>query len=74
MDVLLKKFSELEAISITVDYDVNINKFGFYYDESHDLSGVDIQVAIKEFVNLLEDVPDKNDIIEHTIELYNNCK
>ena len=74
MDVLLKKFSELEAISITVDYDVNFNKFGLDDDESHDLSGVDIPIAIKEFVNLLEDVPDKSDIIEHTIELYNNCK
>lgn len=74
MDVLLKKFSELEAISITVDYDVNFNKFGLLEEDSHDLSGVDVPVAIREFVNLLEDVPDKSDIIKYTIDLYNNCK
>ena len=74
MDILLKKFLELEAISITADYDVNFNKFGLINEDSHDLSGVDISVAIEEFVNLLEEVPDKQDIIDYTIELYNNCK
>ena len=71
---MLKKFMELEAISITVDYDVNFNKFGLDDEAEHDLSGVDISVAIKEFVNLLEDVPNKNEIVEHTIELYKRNK
>ena len=70
MDILLKKFLELEAMSITVDYDVNFNKFGLDGDDDHDLSGVDIPVAIEEFVNLLEDVPNKQEIIEYTVELY----
>lgn len=74
MDILLKKFLELEAISITADYDVNFNKFGLVNEDSHDLSGVDISIAIEEFVNLLEDVPDKQEIIDYTVELYNNCK
>jgi DNA repair exonuclease SbcCD nuclease subunit len=74
MDIMLKKFMELEAISITVDYDVNFNKFGLDDEADHDLSGVDISVAIKEFVNLLEDVPNKNEIVEHTIELYKRNK
>jgi len=74
MDILLKKFLELEAISITADYDVNFNKFGLVNEDSHDLSGVDISVAIEEFVNLLEDVPEKQEIIDYTVELYYNCK
>lgn len=74
MDVLLKKFLELEAMSITADYDVNFNKFGLVDESEHDLSGVDIPVAIEEFVNLLEDVPNKQEIIDYTVEMYNNCK
>ena len=74
MDILLKKFLELDAMSITADYDVNFNKFGLYEDGDCDLSGVDIPVAIEEFVNLLEDVPNKQEITEYTVELYNKCK
>ena len=74
MDIMLKKFLELQAISITVDYDVNFNKFGLENDTEHDLSGVDISFAIEEFVNLLEDVPNKQEIIEYTIELYKRNK
>ena len=43
-------------------------------DQETDLSGVDIPVAIEEFVNLLEDVPNKQEIIEYTVELYNKCR
>lgn len=74
MDILLKKFIELEAISITADYDVTFNKFGLDSEDDHDLSGVDIPVAIEEFVNLLDDVPNKQEIIEHTVELYKKNK
>ena len=70
MDVLLKKFIQLNAMSITVDYDINFNKFGLEDSDDHDLSGVDISVAIEEFVNLLEDVPNKQQIIEYTVDLY----
>lgn len=70
MDIMLKKFLELSAISITADYDVNFNKFGLEGESDHDLSGVDISVAIEEFVNLLEDVPNKQEIIDYTIDLY----
>lgn len=74
MDILLKKFLELEAISITADYDVNFDRFGLEADDDHDLSGVDITVAIEEFVNLLEDVPNKQEIIDYTVELYKRNK
>ena len=71
MDILLKKFMSLNAMSITADYDVNFNKFGLTDDTEHDLSGVDISVAIEEFINMLDDVPNKESIIEYTIGLYN---
>lgn len=74
MDILLKKYLELKAISITADYDVNFNKFGLLDQTDCDLSGVDIPVAIEEFVSLLEDVPNKQEIIDYTVELYNKCK
>ena len=74
MDILLKKYLELNAISITADYDVNFNKFGLLDQSDCDLSGVDIPVAIEEFVSLLEDVPNKQEIIDYTVELYNKCK
>jgi DNA repair exonuclease SbcCD nuclease subunit len=74
MDILLKKFLQLKSISITVDYDVNFNKFGLEDTSDHDLSGVDISVAIEEFVNLLEDVPNKQEIIDYTIDLYRRNK
>ena len=74
MDILLKKFLELNAKSITADYDVNFNKFGLDEDQEYDLSGVDIPVAIEEFVNMLEDVPNKQEIIEYTIDLYTKSK
>ncbi len=74
MDILLKKYLELKAISITADYDVNFNKFGLLDQTDCDLSGVDIPVAIEEFVSLLEDVPNKQEIIDYTVELYNHCK
>ena len=74
MDLLLKKLMELDAIGVTVDYDVNFDMFGLEQDVDHDLSGVDIPVAIEEFVNLLEDVPNKQEIINHTVELYRKNK
>ena len=74
MDILLKKYLELKAISITADYDVNFNKFGLDNESDHDLSGVDIPVAIEEFVNLLEDLPNKQEIIDYTVELYSRSK
>lgn len=74
MDILLKKFLQLKSISITVDYDVNFNKFGLEDTSDHDLSGVDISVAIEEFVNLLEDVPNKQEIIDYTVDLYRRNK
>ena len=74
MDILLKKFITLEAISITTDYDVNFNKFGLEDDNDYDLSGVDVVTAIEEFINLLEDVDNKDEIIHDTIEIYKKCK
>lgn len=74
MDILLKKYLELKARSITADYDVTFNKFGLDDEVDHDLSGVDIPVAIEEFINMLEDIEDRQQIIEYTIDLYKKYK
>lgn len=74
MDILLKKYLELKAKSITADYDITFNKFGLEDETGHDLSGVDISVAIEEFINMLEDVDDKQQIIQYTIDLYKKYK
>lgn len=74
MDVLIRRLTELNSISLTVDYDVNFNKFGLDEENESDLSSVDIPTAIEEFINMLEDVPNKQEIIDYTVELYNSSK
>jgi DNA repair exonuclease SbcCD nuclease subunit len=74
MDLLLKKYIELNAKSITADYDITFNKFGLEDENDHDLSGVDVTIAIEEFINMLEDVDDKQQIIDYTVDLYRKYK
>ena len=47
--------------------------FGMDESEGHDLSGVSIEAAIEEFVNLL-DIEDKKEIIDYTTDLYKRAK
>lgn len=73
VEVVLRKFSSLNPISLSVDYAINFDKFGLPDEQEYDLSGVDIPTAIEEFVNLL-DVEDKNNVIDFTLDLYRRCK
>lgn len=73
IELLLTKFSELNAVSITTDYVVNFDRFGISDAEASNISGVDIPTAIEEFINLLE-IDNKDSVINHTLELYKNCK
>ena len=58
VDKLLKLFASYSPLTMNVDYAINFDKFGMDGNEEHDLSGVSIETAIDEFVNLL-DVDDK---------------
>lgn len=69
MDILLKKLTLLKPQELTVDYDINFNRLINESDLKEDLSGINIEQAITEFVNLLE-IENKNDIIEYTLDLY----
>jgi hypothetical protein len=40
-------------------------------DDEYDLSGIDMEKAISEFVDLL-DIKNKEDVVKHTINLYKN--
>ena len=72
MDFLLNKLSQLTPQELTVDYDINFNRLRADTELKEDLSGIDIEQAITEFVNLLE-IENKKDIIQYTLELYRKC-
>ena len=72
MDQLLRVLSKHKPLTISTDYNINFDKFGLE-DGDADLSGVSIEHAIEEFVNLL-DVENKQKIIDYTTNLYNKCK
>lgn len=69
LDFLLQKLHLLTPLELTIDYDINFNRLMTETEEKEDLSGIDIEQAISEFVNLLE-IENKKDIIEYTVDLY----
>ena len=73
IELLLTKFSELNAASITTDYAINFDRFGLDDQDLSDISGVDIPTAIEEFINLLE-IENKSTVIDQTLEIYKKCK
>lgn len=72
IEILLKKINLFKPQELTVDYDINFNRLIDIDNQKEDLSGIDIEQAIVEFVNLLE-IEDKKTIIDYTIELYKKC-
>ena len=72
-DFLLKKLNELNPLSLAVEYSYSFDKFGIDQEKDIDLSGVDIPVAIEEFINLIES-PYKKEVAEYTLNLFNKCK
>ena len=73
IDKLLTLFNSFKPLTLTTDYTINFDNFGISDDNETDLSGISIERAIDEFVNLL-DVEDKKHIIDYTIKLYKKCK
>jgi len=71
IDNIVHLCNSLGPITLTVDPLVS---FEFQCDQDNtDLSGVDISKAIVEFVNLL-DIQEKEEVIKHTLYLYNQIK
>ena len=73
LDILVAKITGFKPSDIRIDYDVNYNKIKIYANESLDLSGVIIEQAIEEFINLL-DITNKKEVIDYTVGLYNRSK
>jgi len=73
VDILLKVLLSLNPLMLTVDYENTFNNLNLSGGEHADLSGVDMTVAIKEFINML-DIDGKDSIIDQTLSIYNRCK
>lgn len=72
IDIVLKKFMSLQPTNINVEYAINFSKYRIEDDTIKDFSGVDIPVAIEEFVNLLE-IENKKEVTDYTMSLFRRC-
>lgn len=73
LDILMAYLNNFKLIELSIDYDVNYNKIKVENDNDIDLSGIVIEQAIEEFINLLE-ISNKKEVIDYTIQLYNRSK
>ena len=73
LDALVTKLTTYKPVELRIDYDVNYNKLKIESEADYDLSGVDINHAIEEFINLL-DIENKKDVINYTQSLYDRVK
>ena len=67
-DILITKIKQYNPISIVIEYEGNYCDYNID-SERKDLSGIDIEQAIIEFIDLM-DINNKPEIIKHTTELY----
>ena len=69
IDVFIQKLSSYKPFSISVDYSLFDNSISVNDESNVDLSGVDMQKTIDEFINIL-DIDKKIDVSKYCIELY----
>ena len=74
-DLLVNKLSQLRPLSINLDYEINFNAYQFIENEKCDLSNVDMEQALLDFISLLE-IPEsqKQDVEKYSLDIYNKCK
>jgi len=73
MDILTSVFNKLQPEQFSVDYDINFNRILDNREDIEDLSGVDVEQAIEEFIGTM-DLDNSKAIIEYTLGLYERCK
>ena len=73
LDLLTTKFTSCKPLELRIDYDINYNKIKIENERSYDLSGVDINQAIEEFINML-DIENRKDVVSYTQSLYEKVK
>jgi len=69
IDALIQKISSYKPFSLSVDYSLYDDSIAVIDDQNFDLSGVDMNKAIEEFVNLL-DIENKNNVSKYCLDLY----
>ncbi|NDG29127.1 hypothetical protein EB118_03380 [bacterium] len=72
IDTLLKKVATYKPFSVAVDYTAN-TEIVINDELNVDMSGINIEKAIEEFINML-DIQNKEIIIEYCQDLYKRCK
>jgi DNA repair exonuclease SbcCD nuclease subunit len=74
-DILINKLSQLRPLSINLDYEINYNEYQFIDNERCDLSNVDMEQALIEFINLLE-IPSENrqEVEKYSCDIFHKCK
>ena len=73
MDILTAAFNKLQPEQLSIDYDINFNRILDNREDIEDLSGVDVEQAIEEFIGTM-DLDNAKAIIEYTLGLYERCK
>jgi len=75
IDILLNKLSQLRPMSIILDYEINYSAYQINTDDSSDLSNVNIEHALDEFINLLDiSATEKRDVRQYSRELFEKFK
>jgi len=72
IDILLSKIKLLQPCQLTVDYDSSISSYDTE-NERKDLSGIDVEQAMREFIDLMN-INNKQEVIEYTLDLYKKVK
>lgn len=67
-DFLFKQIRALCPRVLDIEHDINFNLI-LGEDKEHDFSGIDIQDAIKEFINIME-IGNKEPVINYVLDLY----
>lgn len=68
LEFLISTFKTLNPYQLNIDYESNFNEYDME-EEKRDFSGIDIQQAIIEFIDMM-DANNKKDLINYTVELY----
>jgi DNA repair exonuclease SbcCD nuclease subunit len=67
-EFLFKQFRALAPRALEVEHDINFNVL-IQSEEGRDFSGVDIESAITEFINIME-IDNKRPVIDYVLDLY----
>ncbi|MDB4464472.1 metallophosphoesterase [bacterium] len=73
VELVLRSISKNQPEHLGVEYSINYNDFGLDSSDDHDLSGVDIMTAMKEFVDML-DIENKSDVFNYVNQVYKSVK